>query len=49
MTPIAELAADRGASWGGPIVGLVAAIVFVLFSSWIVVQRLRTHRKDDDA
>jgi hypothetical protein len=41
--------ASRGESWGGPVVGLVAAIVFVVFSSWIVLQRVRTHRKDDDA
>jgi len=42
-----ELAA-RGESWGGPVVALVAAVVFVAFSSWIVLQRLRTHRKDHD-
>jgi hypothetical protein len=52
----AELA-GRGESWGGPVVGLIAAIVFVVFSGWIVaqrlraketVQRVRTHRKDHD-
>ena len=48
MTESIELAA-RGESWGGPVVALVAAGLFVVFSSWIVLQRLRNHRKDDDA
>jgi hypothetical protein len=44
---MAELA-SRGSSWGGAVVGLVAAAVFVVFSGWIVLQRFRTKRKDDD-
>ena len=48
MNVAAELA-GRGESWGGPLVGLIAAIVFVAFSSWIVLQRLKTNRKDHDA
>lgn len=42
---MSELAA-RGSSWGGLAVGLVAAGIFVVFSTWIVVQRLRDKRKD---
>jgi hypothetical protein len=39
--------------WGGQVIGLVAAGIFVVFSGWIVVQRLRTRdgattREDDD-
>jgi hypothetical protein len=45
---IAADLASRGESWGGPVIALVAVAVFVLFSSWIVLQRVRTHRKDDD-
>jgi hypothetical protein len=38
--------AARGESWGGPVVGIVAAGIFVVFSAWIVVQRIRSYRKD---
>jgi hypothetical protein len=46
--------AARGSSWGGVVIGLVAAGVFVVFSTYIVVlraregkaQRLRANRKD---
>ena len=44
---VTELAA-RGSGWGGAVAGLVAGIVFVLFSAWIVVLRVRSHRKDID-
>ena len=53
-----DVLAARGSGWGGEVVGLVAAGVFVLFSSWIVTQRTRgkspdrrrghDDRKDDD-
>jgi len=35
------LLAARGSAWGGVVVGLVAAGLFVVFSGWIVVQRVR--------
>ena len=35
------LLAARGSAWGGVVVGLVAAALFVVFSGWIVVQRVR--------
>jgi hypothetical protein len=38
--------AARGSAWGGLVVGLVAAGVFVLFSAYIVVQRIRGNGKD---
>ena len=40
--------AARGDSWGGPVVGAVAALLFVVFSAWIVVLRVRQNRKDSD-
>jgi hypothetical protein len=39
------LAADTPA-WTGVIAGLVAVAAFVVFSGWILVQRLRRDRKD---
>ena len=47
-TEVTELAA-RGSGWGGAVVGLVAAGIFLVFSSWIVLQRVRANRKDHDA
>jgi hypothetical protein len=38
--------AARGESWGGVVVGIVAAAIFVVFSAWIVLQRVRHNRKD---
>jgi hypothetical protein len=37
--------ADGSSAWGGAIAGLVAIAVFVVFSAWVVVQRVR-HGKD---
>ena len=34
--------------WGGLTAAIVAVVVFVAFSTWIVVQRVRTGRKRDD-
>jgi flagellar biogenesis protein FliO len=39
------LAASESA-WGGMVVGLIAAAVFVLFSTYIVVQRVRDNRRN---
>jgi len=38
-------AADSAPAWGGVIAGVVAAVVFLAFSAWIVMQRVR-HGKD---
>jgi hypothetical protein len=40
--------ADDGVWWAGPVIGLVAAGVFVVFSGWILLQRARHNRRDDD-
>jgi hypothetical protein len=40
-----QLAAASSA-WGGAIAGLVAIAVFVAFSTWVVIHRVR-HGKDD--
>ena len=40
--------AARGSTWGGMVVGLVALAIFLVFSGWILTQRLRAHRKDSD-
>jgi hypothetical protein len=37
--------ADGSAAWGGAIAGVIAITVFVVFSAWVVVQRVR-HGKD---
>ena len=37
--------AEGGSAWGGMVIGLVAASVFVLFSTYIVIQRVRNNRK----
>jgi flagellar biogenesis protein FliO len=38
--------AARGSTWGGMVIGLIAAAIFVLFSAWVVAERIRGHRKD---
>jgi hypothetical protein len=38
--------AARGSTWGGIVVGLVAAGIFLAFSTYIVVIRIRSSRKD---
>ena len=38
--------AARGSAWGGMVIGLVAAGVFLAFSTYIVVLRVRSSRKD---
>ncbi len=40
-----SLAADAPA-WTGAAAGLVALVAFVLFSTWVIVQRVRGSRKD---
>ena len=37
--------AEGSPTWGGAIAGLVAIVVFVVFSAWVIVQRVR-HGKD---
>ncbi len=34
--------------WGGVVVGIIAAAIFVGFATWIVVQRVRHGRGGDD-
>jgi hypothetical protein len=34
--------------WGGLVVGLIALALFLAFSAWIVVQRVRHGRGGDD-
>ena len=41
-----RLAADSPA-WAGAIAGMVAIAVFLVFSTWVVVQRVR-HGKDSN-
>jgi hypothetical protein len=37
--------AEGPPTWGGAIAGVIAIAVFVVFSAWVVVQRVR-HGKD---
>jgi hypothetical protein len=46
--PDLAVLAARGSGWGGAVAGIVAAAVFVVFSGWIIWQRLRLNRKDGD-
>jgi hypothetical protein len=39
---------DQGASWGGEAAGIIAAVVFLVFATWIVIQRIRHGRGHDD-
>ena len=41
MRPLAE----GSPAWGGAIAGVVAIVVFLVFSTWVVVHRVR-HGKD---
>jgi hypothetical protein len=34
--------------WGGPAIALIAAVLFLGFAAWIVVQRVRHGRGGDD-
>ena len=33
--------------WGGWVVGLIAAVVFVSFAVWIVMQRMKQGKKEN--
>jgi hypothetical protein len=39
---------SSGPAWAGEAIGLVAAVLFVGFAAWIVVQRRRGRGRDDD-
>jgi hypothetical protein len=39
--------AEGSPAWGGAIAGVVAIAVFLVFSTWVVVQRVR-HGKDSN-
>jgi hypothetical protein len=39
---------DPHPAWGGIVVGISAAVIFVIFAGWIVVQRLKHGRDDTD-
>jgi hypothetical protein len=34
--------------WGGVVVAIIAAVIFVAFSAWIIMQRVRHGRGGDD-
>jgi hypothetical protein len=34
--------------WGGFVVAIIASVIFVGFAAWIIVQRVRNGRDDDD-
>jgi hypothetical protein len=39
---------DPKPAWGGLIVAVIAAVLFVIFATWIVVQRIRHGRDGGD-
>ena len=46
--PAKQVLVDPHPAWGGIAVGIAAAVLFVLFATWIVVQRVRHGRDDSD-
>jgi hypothetical protein len=34
--------------WGGFVVAIIASVIFVGFAAWIIVQRVRNGRGDED-
>ncbi len=42
-----QVLVDPHPAWGGIAVGIAAAVLFLLFAAWILVQRLK-HGKDGD-
>jgi hypothetical protein len=47
MTAWAATLADGTPAWGGMTAGIVAVVLFVAFSTWIVAQRLRARDKNE--
>ena len=43
-----QVLVDPHPAWGGLAVGIAALTVFVLFATWILVQRLRHDDRGDD-
>jgi hypothetical protein len=39
---------DPHPAWGGLVVGMIAAALFLVFATWILVQRVRHGRGSDD-
>ena len=53
MTDVATLAdktvlVDPHPAWGGIIVGIAALVVFVIFATWILIQRIRHGKGGSD-
>ena len=46
--PYKDVLVDPHPAWGGIVVGITAAVIFVIFATWIVVQRLKHGRDDTD-
>jgi hypothetical protein len=42
--PLKTVLVDPHPAWGGVVVGLLALTAFVVFATWIVVQRVRHGR-----
>lgn len=39
---------DPHPAWGSLGVGIAAAVIFVVFATWIVIQRIKHGRNEDD-
>ncbi|MBV9487642.1 MAG: hypothetical protein JO246_16540 [Frankiaceae bacterium] len=39
---------DPHPAWGGIVVGIIAIVIFVVFATWIVVQRIKHGREGGD-
>jgi hypothetical protein len=45
IAPAKQVLVDPHPAWGGIVVGIIAAVIFVVFATWIVLQRVK-HGKD---
>jgi hypothetical protein len=46
--PLKDVLVDPHPAWGGIVVGIGAAVIFVIFATWIVIQRMKHGRDDTD-
>jgi hypothetical protein len=48
FVPAKQVLVDPHPAWGGLIAAIIAIAVFVVFATWIVIQRIRHGREGGD-
>jgi hypothetical protein len=48
LIPAKQVLVDPHPAWGGLVVAIIAIAVFVIFATWIVIQRIRHGREGSD-